>query len=41
LQLNLKGWAMQAGLKFNGYPTPPEPILELMLGRNLGRSGPS
>ena len=28
LQLNLKGWAMQAGLKFRGCPTQPEPILE-------------
>jgi cysteine synthase len=27
-QLNLKGWAMQVGLKFSGYPTQPEPILE-------------
>jgi hypothetical protein len=27
-QLNLKGWAMQAGLKFSGCPTKPEQIFE-------------
>jgi hypothetical protein len=28
LQLNLKSLAMEAGHKFSGCPTPPEPIFE-------------
>ncbi len=35
-QLNLKGWAIQAGLKLSGRPTQPEPILKSRAVYNSG-----